>query len=96
MMQEDERDRLEVLIFDEIEETVGAWLRAIIQRLENQQAAIRSDHRKRPTPSGDTLTRTFLYHKHHPKSARSACPTALDRRRQVVPISGPSGFGQRE
>jgi hypothetical protein len=33
-MQEDERDLLEVLIFDEIEETVGTWLRAIIQRLD--------------------------------------------------------------
>ena len=29
-MQEDERDLLEVLIFDEIEETVGTWLRAIL------------------------------------------------------------------
>ncbi len=29
-MQEDERDGLEVLIFDEIEETVGTWLRTII------------------------------------------------------------------
>jgi len=43
-MQED--DLLEVLIFDEIEETVGTWLRAIIQRLEKEQAAIRRDHRK--------------------------------------------------
>jgi hypothetical protein len=45
-MQEDERDLLEVLIFDEIEETVGTWLRTIIQRLEKEQAAIRRDHRK--------------------------------------------------
>jgi hypothetical protein len=29
------------LIFDEIEETVGTWLRAIIQRLEKEQTAIR-------------------------------------------------------
>jgi hypothetical protein len=28
-MHEDERDLLEVLIFDEIEEAVGTWLRAI-------------------------------------------------------------------
>ena len=40
-MHEDERDLLEVLIFDEIEETVGTWLRAIIQRLEKEQTAIR-------------------------------------------------------
>ena len=43
-MQED--DLLEVLIFDEIEESVRTWLRAIIQRLEKEQAAIRRDHRK--------------------------------------------------
>ena len=36
-MQEDERDRLEILIFDEVEETVGTWLCAIIQRLEKEQ-----------------------------------------------------------
>ena len=42
-MQEDERDLLEVLIFDEIEETVVTWLRAIIQHLEKEQTAIRSD-----------------------------------------------------
>ena len=40
-MQEDERDRLEVLIFDEIEETVGTWLRAIIRRLEKERMATR-------------------------------------------------------
>jgi hypothetical protein len=37
-MQDDERDLLEIRIFDEIEETVGTWLRGIIQRLEKQQA----------------------------------------------------------
>ena len=35
-MQEDERDVLEVLKFDLIEETVGSWLRAIIRRLEKE------------------------------------------------------------
>jgi hypothetical protein len=63
-MQEDERDLLEVLIFDEIEETVGTWLRTIIQRLEKEQAAIRRDRRKLPTPSGETLRGMPLYH--HP------------------------------
>jgi hypothetical protein len=38
-MQKDERDLLEILIFDEIEDTVGTWLRAIIQRLEKEQTA---------------------------------------------------------
>jgi hypothetical protein len=46
MMQENERDLLEVMIFDEVEETVGIWLRAIIQRLEKEQTAIRRDLRQ--------------------------------------------------
>jgi hypothetical protein len=94
MMQEDERDRLEVLIFDEIEETVGTWLRAIIQRLEKEQTAIRRFCDRRPTSSGETLTAMPLYQKRHPKSAKPACLTVLDRRRQVLPISGRSGFGK--
>jgi hypothetical protein len=36
-MQKDYRDVLEVAKFDLIEETVGSWLRAIIQRLEKEQ-----------------------------------------------------------
>jgi len=40
-MHEDERDLLEALIFEEIEETAGTWLRAIIQRLEKEQTAMR-------------------------------------------------------
>ena len=91
-MQEDERDRLEVLIFDEIEETVGTWLRAIIQRLEKEHTAIRRDHHKQPTPSGETLTAMPLHEKCHPKSAKPARLTVLDRRRQVLPIAGRSGF----
>ena len=79
-MQEDERDLLEVLIFNEIEDTVGTWLRAIIQRLENEQAAIRRDCHKQPTPIGETLRGTLLYQKRHPKSAMPPCPPALDRR----------------
>jgi hypothetical protein len=92
-MQEDGRDVLEVLIFDEIEETVGTWLRAIIHRLEKGQTAIRRDHHKQPTPSGETLREMPLYQKQHPKCAKPTFPTELDRR-QVVPISGRSGFGK--
>jgi hypothetical protein len=94
MVQEDERDRLEVLIFDEIEETVGTWLRAIIQRLEKEQTAIRRDYDRRPTSSGETLTAMPLYEKRHPKSAKPARLTVLDRRRQVLPISAGSGFSK--
>ncbi|OLB91518.1 MAG: hypothetical protein AUG83_00990 [Acidobacteria bacterium 13_1_20CM_4_57_11] len=85
-MQENERDLLEVLIFDEVEETVGIWLRAIIQRLEEEQTAIRRDYDKRPTSSGETLTAMPLSQKHHPKSPKPAGLTVLDRRRQVLPI----------
>ena len=92
-MQEDERDLLEVLIFDEIEETVGTWLRAIIQRLEKEQTAIRRDRHKQPTPSGETLRGMLLHEKRHPKCAKPTSPIELDRRR-VVPISCWSGLGK--
>jgi hypothetical protein len=95
-MQKDAHDVLEVLIFEEIEETVGTWLRAIIQRLEKEQTAIRRDQHKQPIPGRETLRGTLLYQKRDPKCARPVCPTAVDRRRQVVPISSPSGFGQWE
>ena len=54
-MQKDERDLLEVLKFDLIEETVGSWLRGIIQRLEKEQAAIRRDQQKQPTSSHENV-----------------------------------------
>jgi hypothetical protein len=94
MMREDARDLMEVLIFDEIEETVGAWLRAIIQRLEKEQTATRRNYDKHPTPTSETVRRTLLHQKHHSKCAKPTCPTGLDRRRQVVPISGRPGFGK--
>ena len=46
-MKEDERDLFEVLVFEEIEETVGTWLRTIIQRLEKEQKAVRRHHPQR-------------------------------------------------
>ncbi len=54
-MQEDERDLLEVLVFDEIEEPVGTWLRAIIQHLEKQQTAIRRHQHKQPARGRETF-----------------------------------------
>ena len=91
-MQGDERDLLEVLIFDEIEDTVGTWLRTIIQRLEKEQMAIRRAYHKQPTPIGETLRGTLLHQKRHPKSAKPVCSTALDRRGQALSISGRSRF----
>ena len=57
-MQKDERDVLEVLMFDEIEETVGSWLRAIMQRLEKAQMAIRSDQQKQLASRHKTMRGT--------------------------------------
>jgi len=62
---------------NEIEETVGGWLRATIQRLEEERMAARQAHSKQPTPSQETLSGTPLYHKQHPKCANPACPTAF-------------------
>ena len=94
-MQENERDLLEVLIFDEIEETVGTWLRTIIHRLEKEQKAARTHHSQRSTPSGKRLRGMLPYQKQRPKCAKPTCPTDLDQRRQVVPISGPSWLRTR-
>jgi hypothetical protein len=93
-MQEDDRDLLEVLIFDEIEETIGTWLRTTIQRLEKEQTATRRNYHKQSTPTNETVRRTLLHQKHRSKCAKPTCPTVLDRRRQVLPISGRPGFGQ--
>lgn len=59
----------------EIEDTVGAWLRATIQRLEEERAAARQAHSKQPPASGGTVRGTPLYQKQHPKCANPACPT---------------------
>ena len=62
---------------NEIEETVENWLRATIQRLEEERAAIRRDHDKQPTPSRETLRGTPLYQTQDPKCANPACATAF-------------------
>jgi hypothetical protein len=61
----------------ETEETVGAWLRATIQRLEEERAAARQAHSKQPPTGGGTVRGTPLYQKQHPKCANPACPTAF-------------------
>jgi hypothetical protein len=62
---------------NETEETVGNWLRATIQRLEEERAAARQAHSKQPPPGGGTLRGTPLYQKQHPKCTNPACPTAF-------------------
>ena len=62
---------------NETEETVGNWLRATIQRLEEERMAVQRNQNKRPAPSGGTLRGIPLYQKQHPKCANRACPTAF-------------------
>jgi len=62
---------------NEIEETVGGWLRATTRRLEEERLAARQAHSKQPTPSRETLSGTPLYHKQQPKCANPVCPTAF-------------------
>ena len=61
----------------ETEETVGVWLRATIQRLEEERAAARQAHSKQPPARGGTVRGTPLYEKQHPKCANPACPTGF-------------------
>lgn len=62
---------------NEIEDTVGAWLRSTIHSLEESRAAAARDtKRQRPDPK-TTLRGTPLYQKQHPKCANPACPTAF-------------------
>lgn len=61
----------------EIEEEVGNWLRATIQRLEEERRSIHRDHNEQPTPAGGAIRGTRLYHSLHPKCANPACPIAF-------------------
>jgi hypothetical protein len=61
----------------EIEETVGDWLRATIQRLEDERMAVQRNQIMQTPASGAVLKGTPLYQKHHPKCANPACPTAF-------------------
>ncbi len=61
----------------ETEETVGAWLRATIQRLEEERAVAQQAHSKQPPARGGTVKGTPLYQKQHPKCANPACPTGF-------------------
>lgn len=60
---------------DEIEETVGNWLRATIQRLEEERTVIRTDQQKRSAKSRESLRAAPLYQTQDPKCANPACAT---------------------
>lgn len=62
---------------NEIEETVENWLRATIQRLEEERLAAPRPQGKQPAPSGGSLRGTPLYQLQHPKCANPACPTGF-------------------
>jgi len=62
---------------NEIEETVGGWLRTTIKRLKEERTAARQAHSKQPTPGGGTLRGTPLFQKEEPKCANPACPAAF-------------------
>jgi hypothetical protein len=61
----------------ETEETVGRWLRATIQRLEEERLAVQRDRNKQRSLSGEMLQGSPLYQSLHPKCANPACPTAF-------------------
>jgi hypothetical protein len=61
----------------EVEDTVGGWLRATIQRLEEERAAVQPDHNKQPSPCGEAIKGTALHQSLHPKCANPACPIAF-------------------
>ena len=93
-MQEDERDLLEVLVFDEIEETVGTWLRAIIQHLEKQQTAIRRHQHKQLARGRETFRGTPFYRKHHPKCAKTGVSDCIGPAAASSSDFGPIRFWQ--
>jgi len=61
----------------EIEATVGNWLRTTIQRLEEERMAVQQSRRKSSATPGKTVLGTPLYQRQHPKCANPACPTAF-------------------
>lgn len=61
----------------EIEEAVRGWLRATIERLEEERRALPRDATKQQTPRGEALKGTPLYQGFHLKCANPACPTAF-------------------
>jgi hypothetical protein len=61
----------------EIEEVVGTWLRATIERLEAERVAAQRVPSRQSAAAGGMLKGTPLYQKQHPKCANPACPTAF-------------------
>jgi len=61
----------------EIEEVFGNWLRATIQRFEDERQPAHQETKIPKTPHGEGMKGTPLYHRQLPKCANPACPTAF-------------------
>ena len=61
----------------EIEEVFGNWLRATIQRLEEERKTALPEAKMPATPPGEAVKGTALFQKQHPKCANPACPIAF-------------------
>lgn len=61
----------------EIEEIEEEWLKAAIQRLEEERRAIREERSKLASANAMQVKGTPLYQKQHPKCANPVCPTAF-------------------
>jgi len=62
---------------EEIEETVEEWLKATIERLEEERKAIREEQKKLAAANAAPVKGTPLYQRQHPKCANPVCPTAF-------------------
>lgn len=62
---------------EEIEKTVGSWLRTTIQQLENQRKAGQPGGNTQAPPEEHEQKGTPLYTKTNPKCANPACPAAF-------------------
>jgi hypothetical protein len=82
---------------NEIEETVGGWLRTTVQRLEKERIAVQRNHSKQQAPMGAPRGTPSVS-----EGASEVCKPSvshclsLDWRRQVLPISPRSAFGNWE
>lgn len=61
----------------EVEGTVGKWLRCAITRLEEERKIQRTHENEKPSPASEVTVGIPLSQKLHPKCANPACPTAF-------------------
>jgi len=83
---------------NEIEETVGDWRRAAIQRLEEERMVVQRDRNKHFDPKPRNVKRSPSLSDGASQVYKPGVSDGLsvDRRRQVLPISARSNFGSSE